>query len=122
LPGWSNASPDTIIGDMLTRLARVFLAAVLLAGWQSALVHPLVHLDNHGGFVHLADGHEQQKQKKSDPSGLCDVLAALAACLSGAPKLVAPVSSSQQVPQHSSDVLRIAEAPPFLSRGPPTVL
>jgi hypothetical protein len=107
---------------MLTRLARVFVAAALLAGWQSALVHPLVHVDKSVAFVHLADGHEQQKQKKSDPSGLCDVLAALAACVSGAPQLVAPVSSSQQVPQHSSAVLRTAEAPPFLSRGPPAVL
>jgi hypothetical protein len=107
---------------MLNRLARVFLAAALLAGWQSALVHPLAHVDKNGGFVHVADGHQQQKQKKSDTSGLCDVLAALAACAPGAAKVFTFVSSTQEVPHYSRSVPRAAEAPPFLSQGPPAVL
>jgi hypothetical protein len=101
-------------------LARLVLAAALLAAWQSALVHPLKHVDELGGFVHLADGHEHGK--KSNPSGLCDVLAALSACASGATNVFAAVSSVQEVPHHFHSAPRAAEAPPFLSQGPPVVL
>jgi len=101
-------------------LGRLVLAAALLAAWQSALVHPLAHVDEHGGFVHLSDGSEQGK-KKSDASGLCDVLAALTALASGSPQLFdAPVSSVQVLAVHSG-APRAAEAPPFLSQGPPTL-
>ncbi len=107
---------------MLTRLGRIVLVAALLAGWQSALVHPLTHLDKNGGFVHLADGHPQPGKKKSDSAGLCDVLAALAACAAGSAHSFAAVVSSQKVLSYYSDTLRAAEAPPFLAQGPPAVL
>jgi hypothetical protein len=38
---------------VLVRLARLFLVVALLAGWQSALVHPLSHVDEQGQLVHL---------------------------------------------------------------------
>jgi hypothetical protein len=101
----------------LTRLARVLLVAVLLAGWQAALLHPLQHVDEGGSFVHLADGHSGNPQSEQ-----CDVLAALTACASPAPASLAPVSSVQPLPDFSGSELRAAQAPPFLSRGPPAVL
>src|SRR5262245_27693515 len=104
---------------MLRRiLGRVVLAAALLAAWQSSLVHPLQHTDGQGGFVHLGDGHDM----KSGASELCDALAALAACVSGAPQgSVEPVFA--ELPhRYSAAVLLAAEAPPFLSQGPPTFL
>jgi hypothetical protein len=99
-------------------IARLVLAAVLLAGWQSALVHPLSHVDKNGGFVHLGG----QQQKKSDTSGLCDVLAALAACAAGQAQAPVVVSSQEEVLSYSGVIPRPAEAPPFLSQGPPAVL
>jgi hypothetical protein len=103
---------------MLNRLARVVLVAALLAGWQSALVHPLTHVDKHGGFVHLGG----QQQKKTDSSGLCNVIAALAACAPSSVAIFIPIDSSQAVSVPFAAVPRIAEAPPFLAQGPPSVL
>jgi hypothetical protein len=96
------------------------LALALLAGWQSALLHPLQHVDKNGALVHLGGGgagdHEPGK------SGLCDVLAALAACLAGAPLAVACVDSGQRsLPSHHAEP-RAAQAPPFLAQGPPLTL
>lgn len=105
---------------MLTWLGRVVLVVALLAGWQSALVHPLTHVDKNGGYVHLPDG--QPKPKKSDSAGLCDVLAALAACAPSTTAAFVAVSDSQAAFNPFASVPRIAEAPPFLSQGPPAVL
>jgi hypothetical protein len=101
-------------------VARLVLAVALLAAWQSALVHPLKHSDGRGGFVHLADGHDRGKQ--SNTSGLCDALAALTACAPGSLQFFdAPVPSrAVLVVRHGAP--RTAEAPPFLSQGPPAVL
>jgi len=104
----------------LTALGRVVLVVALLAGWQSALVHPLTHVDKTGGYVHLTDG--QPKPKKSDSSGLCDVLAALAACAPNTPVVYVPISDPQAAFNPLAAVPRIAEAPPFLSQGPPAIL
>lgn len=101
-------------------LARFVLAAALLAAWQSALVHPLEHSDGRGGFVHLADGHDQQKQTKA--SGLCDALAALTACAPGALQFFNAPAPSKAVLAIANGAPRIAEAPPFLSQGPPALL
>jgi len=101
-------------------LGRLVLVAALLAAWQSALVHPLDHSDGRGGFVHLADGHDKEKQPKA--SGLCDALAALIACAPGALQFFnAPVPSNAVLAVHHG-APRIAEAPPFLSQGPPAAL
>jgi hypothetical protein len=85
------------------RLARVLFVVVLLAGWQAALEHPIEH---------GSDSHER--------SSLCDTLAALTACVHDAVQL--PVASerfeySLQRQHHGAP--RMADAPPFLSQGPP---
>jgi hypothetical protein len=101
---------------VLVRLARLFLVVALLAGWQSALVHPLAHVDEQGKLVHLGE----PSKKSADAS--CDVLAALTAC---APQASAafPVSVSSYVsPIHLDAAPRAAAAPPFLSQGPPAPL
>ena len=98
-------------------LARLLLSVALLAAWQGALVHPLVHVDEQGGFVHLDDG--QGHDKKSTASGLCDVIDALAAVVGAAPKAFVADVVSHVVLLRSSSAPRAAEAPPFLSQGPP---
>ena len=112
----------------LARLARVFLAVALFAVGQSALLHPLEHVDEQGHFVHLngmdggdARGENERHDGPSDPSDkLGDSLSALTACAAGAP----PPSGSEQVETYSfpsafQGAPRVAEAPPFLSQGPP---
>ena len=101
-------------------LARLLLVAALLAAWQGALVHPLVHVDEHGGFVHLADGHDHDK--KSNASELCDAIGALVAVVAGAPKAFVADVSGHVVLSRSTGAPRAAEAPPFLSQGPPQLL
>ena len=104
---------------MLSRLlARLVLAAALLAAWQSSLVHPLQHTDERGGFVHLDDGHG----KKSGASELCDALAALTACVSDAPQGTFAPAFAEAPHRSSAAALLAAEPPPFLSQGPPTLL
>lgn len=95
-------------------LARLVLVAALLAAWQSALLHPLTHVDEQGGFVHL-DGHD----KKSSASELCDAIGALTAVVGAAPKAFAADVFSHVVLFRSTSAPRAAEAPPFLSQGPP---
>ena len=48
---------------ILRRIAMLLLAAALLVGWQSALEHPLEHVDEHGGFVHATGGHDPQEHE-----------------------------------------------------------
>jgi hypothetical protein len=104
----------------MARLARVLIAAALLAGWQAALLHPLEHLDSGGGFVHLADGHPGTPQP--DGSQLCDALAALTACAAHAqPAFESPAPSRQKLFGYENRQ-RVAEAPPFLAQGPPALL
>jgi hypothetical protein len=105
---------------VLRRLARIVLAVALLAGWQGALLHPLQHFDKQGGFVHLADGHSGDQ--KSGKSSLCDALAALTACAADAPITPPCVDCGQQSSSSEKAELRAAQAPPFLSQGPPALL
>jgi hypothetical protein len=88
---------------MRARLARLFLVIALLAGWQAALAHSIEH---------GSEAHEE--------SSLCDALDALTAC---APETALP-SVAFSPPADSARAYqprapRIAEAPPFLSQGPP---
>ncbi len=78
---------------MILALAlRLFLALALLAAWQTALQHPIEHVDEHGRFVHLggADGSDtrgenQRRDGPPDPSEkLGDALASLAASAANA--------------------------------------
>jgi len=107
---------------MTTRLARLILALALLAGWQLALVHPLTHLDAQGGYVHLGGGHSEDG-KSASPDGLCDAIAALAACVpktaQGSP---APCGRDAFSGSFDCSIRLAAAAPPFLSQGPPPSL
>lgn len=107
---------------MAARLARLLLALALLAGWQLALVHPLKHFDSQGGYVHLGGG--QSKDGKSGRAdGLCDVIAALAACAPETGARVAPPCCRDASPAAFDAAFRLAaSAPPFLSQGPPASL
>lgn len=74
---------------MILRLARLFLALALVAGWQASLLHPLEHRDAHGALVHahgagaaaLEAGPADAPAPEDSTAGLCEVLAALGACV-----------------------------------------
>jgi len=104
-----------LLGAALTRLlARVVLAAALLAGWQAALLHPLQHADG-AGLVHLGG-------KSPEKSPLCDVLSALTACAPQATFAFDPPAADHHAFRVSVARPRAAEAPPFLAQGPPALL
>ena len=98
---------------MLARLARVFLVAALLAGWQAALLHPLLHADG-GGLVHLGG-------KPSEKSADCDALAALAACAPQAELAFEVPVPGRESPVSPKTEWRLAQPPPFLAQGPPAL-
>ena len=108
----------------LRRALRLLLAAILLAAWQSALLHPLVHVNAHGGLVHVggAKGPQAPGDKKL-PNLLCDAMAAVAACIagSGASPAAAPQSGEQPF---LSPVATLFGAPPpaYRSQAPPSLL
>jgi hypothetical protein len=106
---------------VLARLTRVFLAVALLAAWQGALLHPIDHVDEHGGFVHLADGHSRDHDPGAS-GGLCDALAALTACAPEANTAVGDFSSVHETPSYYFGALRVVEAPPFQAQAPPILL
>jgi hypothetical protein len=87
---------------VLARLARVFLAVLLLAAWHASLDHSVEH----------ASGMHEE-------STLCGVLDGLTAC---AAKLQVSHGKHLAVSELfivRSAVPRPADAPPFLSQGPP---
>ena len=101
-----------MLSQVIARLALV--AAFVLVG-QAALLHPLTHVDQQGSLIHVPG-------KDKTPGKLCDALAALTACVPDAPanflvsdSFVNPLALPHRTP-------RLAEAPPFLSQGPPTLL
>jgi hypothetical protein len=98
---------------MPARLARIVLAVALLAAWQAALQHPVEHVDELGRLVHLYGGHSDEG------APLCDELAALTACAASAPVLLGAQISEFEAPWRARRAPRAAEAPPFLSQGPP---
>lgn len=98
-------------------LARLLLAVTLLAGWQAALQHPIEHVNELGELVHVEGGHSHEG---SDAGPLCDLLASLTACAPEA--AVWPVDAERfagLAPSTTHGAPRVAEAPPFLSQGPP---
>jgi hypothetical protein len=104
---------------MAARLARLVLALALLAGWQLALVHPLKHLDSRGSYVHLGDDHSHDR-KPGSTDGLCDIIAALAACAPESAPGLPPLCCGHGAPLSTDFTARLAAAaPPFLSQGPP---
>jgi hypothetical protein len=102
---------------VLFRLARVALAVVLLAAWQAALQHPIEHVDELGELVHVHGGHSHEDERET--GSLCDLLAALTACAAQAGIAVAVSFTEYQAPEYPVSAPRVAEAPPFLSQGPP---
>jgi hypothetical protein len=88
---------------VLVRLARLVLVVALLAGWQAAVAHSIEH---------GSEAHEE--------SSLCDALDALTACAPDvANVLVGYERSCHSLPSYHEGAPRVAEAPPFLSQGPP---
>ena len=108
----------------LNHLLRLSLAALLLAAWQVALLHPLKHLNSGGGFVHVAggDSHPDQK-KKSVADPLCHAIAAVAICVEGAP-WISPAPAVAQVsnPEFTSSRARSAALLAYRSQAPPSFL
>jgi hypothetical protein len=112
------------------RIGKRFVAAwvvlALLASWQSALEHPLEHVDEHGHFIHLhgndgGDARGDNDGHESDPSDrLGESLAALTAC-AAATALALPAAQARHDPvlPWRQGAPRAAEAPPFLSHAPP---
>ena len=102
---------------LLARLARVFLGVALLAAWQAALQHPIAHVDELGELVHLHDGHSSDD---SEGGTLCDLLASLTACApDSAPGAVLAEQFANPPSSFTYGAPRVADAPPFLSQGPP---
>jgi hypothetical protein len=101
---------------VLVRLARLLLVVALLGAWQSALVHTIEHVDEAGQLVHLGDG----SHRSADVS--CDALAALTACAPQASAVPQVFASSCNTPINPACPVRLAEAPPFLSQGPPAAV
>jgi hypothetical protein len=107
---------------MAARMARLLLALALLAGWQLALVHPLNHVDSQGGYVHLGGGNSKDG-RSGRADGLCDLIAALAACAPPASADAAPPCCRDASPTtFDAAFLLAAAAPPFFSQGPPASL
>lgn len=103
------------------RALRLFLAAALLAAWQGALVHPLEHLDVHGGLVHLdgKDGRDGRDGKRGNDAQ-CDALAAVAACVDGRIPLAVPHPAAAAVAVAApAAVLRGVPPPAYRSQAPP---
>jgi hypothetical protein len=100
---------------VLARFARFLLVLALLGAWQSALVHPIEHVDEAGNLVHLGEG-----SKSVDAT--CGVLATLTACAPPAVAVPPVFSQSDDSPICPARAPGLAEAPPFLSQGPPAAV
>ena len=101
--------------QVIARLARIALAAALVLAGTTALLHPLTHVDSQGNLVHVPG-------KDKTPGKLCDALAALAACVPDAPANFSVADSFEKPVVLPQAAPRLAEAPPFLSQGPPALL
>ena len=100
-----------------SRLASTLLALALLFAWQTALEHPIEHVDHLGELVHL---HERDSHTgDSGANLLCDALAALTACATPMPAVFAQLCSDHQSLRLPSTPARSAEPPPFRSHAPP---
>ena len=107
---------------ILRRLATLLLAAALLAGWQSALEHPLEHVDGHGEFVHAAGGHDPHEHEGGEASAQCDAIAAIAVavgCAAAPAAFAAPeFAAAAEVPSRARPNTPLAPS----SRDPPQLL
>jgi len=108
----------------LSRALRLLLATILLAAWQSALMHPLVHVKSNGGFVHVGGGQAPHAPgEKKLPNLLCDAMAAVAACVAGTggAMAVAPQGAERSfIPPVAA--LFGPPPPAYRSQAPPSLL
>jgi hypothetical protein len=95
--------------------SRVLLVLALLAGWQSALLHPLQHADERGALIHLGG-------ERDGGSELCDALGALTACAPESPFRFEPPTPRQDVALSWVTEWRLPQPPPFFAQGPPVRL
>lgn len=105
----------------LAHALRLLLAAALLAGWQQALVHPLVHVDEEGHFVHPAGGCDShEKEGSGGADALCDAIAALAACVDTAGfGDVSPPAAGVHRAGAAICFSPGSSAPPYFGQAPP---
>ena len=105
----------------LSLLLRVALAALLCTALQSALLHPLKHLDAQGGYVHLGGGHGPGGPgDKKGANPLCDTIAAVSACIGGsASAFFLALSYSESSEFRHTGAPRSAPAPAYRSQAPP---
>ena len=104
---------------------RMLLAAMLIAAWQTALLHPLKHVDSGGGFVHLPGKHlPKAPADRHGPSPLCDAIAGVASCISDATGSLVVAIQVAELPRAgaglaaSGTVASLA----YRSQAPPSVL
>ena len=104
-------------------LAHIVLLVALLAGWQSALLHPIDHVDQQGQFVHPTHDHSDTGRNSDSSAQLCDALAALTACVFAATSTFAVDPSAEiALALRGLGPLLVAAAPPFFAQAPPTLL
>lgn len=108
----------------LSLLLRVALAALLCTALQGALLHPLKHLDARGGYVHVGGGHAPGgPADKKGANPLCDTIAAVTACISGAGQAaVAAIAGVEFSPGRDAAAWLRAPVPAYRSQAPPTLL
>lgn len=108
----------------IARALRLLLSAALLIAWQQALVHPLVHVDADGSFIHLAVDHGSHGHgghgEDRKPDLLCDAIAAVTAAVGSAPSTPGLLGFGAEVAEAEaagcrSRLLRLA----YRSQGPP---
>ena len=107
----------------LTRSLRILLALALLAAWQGALLHPIRHVDTKGAFVHVPGSHlPKSPGDKGGSNPTCDAIAAVTACVSGAPQVAvaglagveSPLWRNAVAPQRAQVLAYRSQAPPSL--------
>ncbi len=105
---------------MFARRLRMVLAVALLAAWTNALVHPIEHVDEAGGFVHLAGGHADNGHDGEERDPLCDAIAAVAAGVHGSSNAVLASTLGHETPD-SGKAGSIPGAPllAYRSQAPP---
>jgi hypothetical protein len=104
--------------SLAAHLGRLLLVAALLAGWQSALVHPLEHVDDRGGLVHAAGD-----QDSGQAGGLlCDLIDAMTAVVGSAAACVAVDAPAHGAVLALTESARGNAALNAASRDPPQFL
>lgn len=105
-------------------LLRLSLAALLLAVWQGALLHPLQHVDAKGAFVHVSGKHlPKVPGDRNAANPLCDAIAAVAACVSGSAQFATEAVAADESIFARPAVAPIAAPPPaYRSQAPPSLL